>query len=287
MTDIVYPPHYNELVKELAIAMIYRIKRTLHAYPNPVTGGPDVYDHMYQSDFEIPFDALWRLDMAHVVFFDKELGKYIPLKEEDWKEYEDSFRTDDGRSRLPGMPKEFFFCSEDEIRGTFSIQMVKNPPSTGSLFEGYFRVSDFAPTGEELPVVRESFTLQCPRLRNLVNALTKSGYMTEIDGQFLWTDKVAAYWNNLMEWSRKRRDVKFLDQDKIFRESEAILASFNDPKANQPPKFCYVDSSYEAMAIAIMQFWNGEAWLESALVEPGIYFDEAIHIAELIKDPSS
>ena len=272
-----YPESYNDLVIELAIGTIARLKYIL----GPMTEGEfersDCYWHVYDSDFEAGCDVLWRLGLAHGVA--RSRGQECYLSREVYKKY---LKNADPSLSMPAL---FRFAEEDHIRQDFLIDAVNDPPTAEYMIEAYLRVAtDYDPIEEKLPVSRDPFSAPTDMHVPTLKALANSGYAQEVDGKFIWTGKIGGAMIQMRhQWSAADADETLIDEDKVLDQSQAIIKTLNDPSARHP-KWGLENCSMEFGAWVIMNFWNGESWTKKALLEPVVFFDDAIFIAKLLGD---
>ena len=122
-----------------------------------------------------------------------------------------------------------------------------------------------------LPMKRfEAFAVKPEPLRIAMNQLCAFGCAKKVDEAYQWKDKIAPYMIWEYEWGQGDLDKSRVDEDFVRRSVDQIL------KAGPLRNYGY----WNYPIIEIMDYWNGDHWVDEKLKTPAVSFDNALMIAK-------
>ncbi len=116
----------------------------------------------------------------------------------------------------------------------------------------------------------EAFAVKPEPLRIAMNQLCAFGYAKKVDEAYQWKDKIAPYMIREYEWGQGDLDKSRVNEEFVRRSVDQIL------KAGRLRDYDY----WSYLIIEIMDYWNGDHWVDEKLKTPVVSFDNALMIAK-------
>lgn len=264
------------LALALVVATAVRLRELLQREDGVGKGDDYFVHHMYQSDFEIACDLLWRSGISYGAWYAGRGPAHLT-----W-----AGSKEDEKSKKLGFPPFFAIPDAFKAKELFDQFDAEKLPRIELLIDAYLRVAtDYGRnSAAHLPTKRsELFFPTHPDQEPVLEAFTRCGYARKVGTQYVWTDQMLPMMAEIWLWSEKDLNSALVDQDKMVEEATRILDSFNldDSDSQRENLRC---RSIPFRALEIQYLWDGQAWLPHRREAPRLTFDEALVVSLLLED---